>query len=186
MNRHVCKKYCRGRHSSFITHLAGQRQGSCAHGFAQGKNNIPGRLPADPVPRLSFVACCPRPLPFLSPPSGASASQCCSRAGSQEWLSRVHRNRAAAKVGHRSASRLRTSSAGGQTPCLCEDPERSPRAPYSCSELRSLWGESRRPVPSLRVSYSSFGQQEATTTRGSPGLSREAPGICACVCARMR
>lgn len=116
MNRHVRKKYCRGRHSSSITHLAGQRQGSCAHGFAQGKNNIPGRLPADPVPRLSFVACCPRPLPFLSPPSGASASQCCSRAGSQEWLSRVHRNRAAAKVGHRSASRLRTSSAGGRRP----------------------------------------------------------------------
>lgn len=85
-------------------------------------------------PRATLVLGSPLPPPSalsLSglPVAGASPSQCCSRAGSQGWLSRVNRNRAASKTGHRSASRSQTSSAGGQTPGLCEDPERSHRAP---------------------------------------------------------
>lgn len=132
VNGYVPRRCCRGRHSVSISHLVAQHQGSCAHGFVQGKNKISVGLPADPLPCLSFEACCCRPLPFLSlalQVSGASASQCCSRAGPQGWLSRVNGNRAASEIGHRSASRFQMSFAVGQTPCLCEASEPSHRAP---------------------------------------------------------
>lgn len=45
----------------------------CAHGFVQGKNEIPARLPANPLPCLSLEACCCRPLLSPSGPPGVGS-----------------------------------------------------------------------------------------------------------------